>query len=367
MSIAPNLVIISSEQFGHHIDTYYYCRYLQPEFSVTYICWDHGLPRLALDNVNIVYVSRDGGLARIGRFVRVVDQIAAGLDSKSPAVFFINYMKGMSSLIRLRHWRQKFVLDIRTGDVSPNQWIRLVKNTLLKVEYSLFNNVSVISESLAARLGLSDRAYILPLGADEIAPGNRSFDVLRVLYVGTLYNRNLATAVKGFASFLKHSGVGGLLTIVGGSPGSEKSELNALIRDLHLVGRVTVVGAVPHDQLAPYFAQHNIGLSYIPITPYYDVQPPTKTFEYLMSGMAVLGTATLENKKVISAENGVISDDTADGVCAGLQALASDLGRFSSDEIRNSVGQHRWPIIIENLRHHLIEIAAGIKAPEQTS
>lgn len=41
------------------------------------------------------------------------------------------------------------------------------------------------------------------------------------------------------------------------------------------------------------------------MTEYYDSQPPTKTFEYALSGLYVLATKTRENEKVITNDNGV--------------------------------------------------------------
>jgi len=354
--VKPNLVIINSEQFGHHIDTYYYCRYLRDDFNLTYICWDQGLPKVAPANVDVIYVPRNGGVRRVTRFLSAVNQALNALGSQAPTVIFNNYMKVMSSILKIQHWRYKFVLDIRTCDVSPNRWVRTGKDLLLRAECFLFRHVSVISESLAGKLGLSGRAYILPLGADEIAPGDRCFDVPRVLYVGTLSNRNIDTALCGFADYLKSSGSDAQLTIVGGSQGGEEAELRALAGKLDLSDCIHVVGRVPHDQLTPYFEAHNVGLSYIPMTPYYDVQPPTKTFEYLLSGMVVLATATAENTKVISPDNGVLVDDTAAGICQGLQRLENKFQRLDSDLIRNSAARYRWSEIIVNLRHYLSDV-----------
>lgn len=41
---------------------------------------------------------------------------------------------------------------------------------------------------------------------------------------------------------------------------------------------------------------------YVPITDYYEYQPPTKTFEYVLSGLLCLATATSSNKEVITEE-----------------------------------------------------------------
>jgi len=43
--------------------------------------------------------------------------------------------------------------------------------------------------------------------------------------------------------------------------------------------------------------------------PYYDCQPATKTFEYILSGMVCIATSTYENKKLINNINGVLCND----------------------------------------------------------
>lgn len=66
-----NLVIISQSQFGYHTDTYYYCKYLKEEYTITYLCWDHSLPKIEMDGVRVVYVNREGNaLVRTLRFLR---------------------------------------------------------------------------------------------------------------------------------------------------------------------------------------------------------------------------------------------------------------------------------------------------------
>ena len=49
--------------------------------------------------------------------------------------------------------------------------------------------------SLAEKLGIALKAHILPLGADVISSVNKTFDSLHLLYVGTLFNRNIDTVL----------------------------------------------------------------------------------------------------------------------------------------------------------------------------
>ena len=91
------LIIVNSRQFGDHIDTYYYCKDLSAKYSIVYICWDHGLPKINTKDVNVEYVDRSGGLIRIARFVKRILNFTISTDT----IIFINYFKLIPTLIRI--------------------------------------------------------------------------------------------------------------------------------------------------------------------------------------------------------------------------------------------------------------------------
>jgi len=113
-------------------------------------------------------------------------------------------------------------------------------------------------------------------------------------------------------------------------------------------------------------SKHNVGVSYVPITPYFDVQPPTKTFEYLLAGMPVIATRTKENEKVINEYNGVLIDDTPEDFRNGLALLYERISanKFTSSRIIESSESYTWERIVRNnfklyieslLSNHLFE------------
>ena len=95
------------------------------------------------------------------------------------------------------------------------------------------------------------------------------------------------------------------------------------------------------------------------MTPYFDCQPPTKTFEYLLSGMPVIATATYENSLVVNDGNGVLINDTADSFCEGLEKLANNRVVYNSEKILTTCKQYTWENIIHNdLKSYLIKVSA---------
>jgi glycosyltransferase involved in cell wall biosynthesis len=178
---------------------------------------------------------------------------------------------------------------------------------------------------------------------------------MSLLYVGTLYNRKLHHAIEGFSTFYnRHKNLIPLkFSIIGSGPGNEISTLKDTAERLGVSSVVRILGRVPHDKIKPYFDTHNIGLSYIPITKYYDFQPATKTYEYLLSGMPVLATATSANQQVIDEKNGVISGDTPKDISDALATVYDRLSSYDSSVIRKNAATYNWKSITNKLSSYL--------------
>lgn len=349
-----HVVIIAPVQFGYHIDTYYYCKHLRGRCHVTYIGWDNEFPAIVIEGINVISVNRRGGPYRVIRFLQAVWQATP----QASSIVFIKYCKFTSWIIRIIRPRNPMVLDIRTGSVAKNALARRCFDALMKIEALFFKNVTIISEGLAKKLNLETKTTILPLGAEIISPVEKNFESCRMLYVGTFYNRNLENVIRGLGEyFSQQSNTEEIfLTIVGdGIPG----QLEALIAEAKRIGVHEFIefrGRVPHDQLRPIFDNHNVGIAYIPLTSFYDDQPPTKTFEYLMSGMPVIATKTKANQQIINYENGILIGDASHDVCSGIGEMVKKLNHFSSCDIRASVRNHEWSRIVNNLYIYLTNI-----------
>jgi glycosyltransferase involved in cell wall biosynthesis len=363
-----DLLIINRTQFGYHVNTLFYSRYLKQHYKVNFLCWDYGKPRTQVDGVTVTYVSRRG--PKVLRYLRFFFS-AAWHVLRTRGVTVVEYFPGCAFLPAFGR-KGKLVLNIRTGCVSRNALRRWMNNSLLSVETAFFDHVMVISESLGRKLGLPVRKlHVLPLGANVISEGIKRFNTLRFLYVGTLHQRRIEETLVGLRLFLDNDGADVLCKykIIGTGYGREEESLRRLVPRLGLEGVVDVVGFVQHDHLRSYFDESNVGVSYIPMTEFYDVQPPTKTFEYLLSGMPVIATETQENKRVVNSSNGVLIPSNPEGFYEGLKRLKGRLRGFESGRIRKSVEPYLWEnIILRNLKPYLDGIIGGkCNAPEKGS
>lgn len=351
-----NLIIITQEQFGYHIDTYYYCKYLKNSFELVYICWDHGLQKVKLNGVRVKYVNRRGNfLFRSLRFLLVSIQ---QIDDKQ-SIIFSKYFNGVSTALRLFKPKNNFVLDIRTGSICENFLVRKFQDSMLKFETNFFKNITVISKRLSENLNISQKAHILPVGADIISANEKSFKCLNLLYVGTLFNRKIETTIHGFKIFYdEYKGkIKISYTIIGDGPKTEKEVLKELVTKYGLSEIVNVTGSIPHTHLKPWFDSANVGVSYVPLTNYYDCQPVTKTFEYLLSGIPVIATKTSENRKVLTQENGILVGDSAKDFYFGLRTIFNKRHLFNSTKIRNMAKDYTWTnIILTNMKGYFERI-----------
>lgn len=340
-------LIINQLQFGYHSDTYYYCKYLRTSFEITYICWDYKKKPIMLKGINVIYISRRGNiLSRNIRFIfQVIREVKNAYDCH-----LIKYFRGCS-FIKFVYPKKKFLLDIRTGSVAIKKGNRLFYNSLMIAETKKFKCVSVISKSLGRKLGLPKKTYILPLGADVISSTNKAFDSMKLLYVGTLYNRNIEHTIEGFSKFYNkyNKKIDINYTIVGNGSTIEENKLKTLVRNKKLGSYIKFAGQIPHTEIKNFFDVHNIGISYIPITSYFDVQPSTKNFEYLLSGIPVIATNTRENKAIINNNNGILINDSAEDFYQGLVHIYTNREKYNSHNIRLDSMPYKWNKIIDDL------------------
>ncbi|MES1198315.1 MAG: glycosyltransferase [Chitinophagaceae bacterium] len=338
------LLILSTSQFGYLTDTLKYCEYAKDVCEITYVGWDYGKTQINVDGVSVKLISRGGNI--VNRNLRLLMAFHMHIRMNYDVVF-INYTRGIS-LVRLFNFKRNMILHIRTLRVYKSPVNRFVYDSFLKTETLFFKSISVISEGVARKLRIK-KYYLLPLGADTIFKPLERNSNIHLLYVGTLFNRDIIKCVKGFHRYIKKTGDSvAKFTIVGGYPEKEFSEIKKYIIDNGLEDNVICVGTVPHSQLKEYLISANIGVSFVPITPYFEHQPVTKTFEYLLAGLCIIATETYENTKVLKDKSQaiLIADDELEFTKA-IEKFREN-GVFVKKEDLVDVEKYSWPSIVRN-------------------
>jgi len=343
------LLFVHQTQFGYHTGNIQYCKYLKDDFDITFLCWDYSYKKVEDLNINIIYVSRVGNM--FIRNIRFIQNILKCLKSTNYQLAFIHYFTGSSIIPLLCRNKYALHIDIRTGAISTNTLKRSIYNTILRFESTFYKSQSIISSGLRNKLKIRSDAYILPLGANLLEINRHCTQRLHLLYVGTLANRRIEDTIEGMKLFLTDEPNADIFyTIIGDGFQNEKQNLQNRIMQLGLQKHIAMKGYVPYHELIRFYEIVNVGVSYIPITPYFEYQPVTKTFEYLMAGMPVIATKTFENKQVVNQLNGILIEDTPESFAKGINEMYNQLYSFDENSLRESVKNYEWGQIIQNMK-----------------
>lgn len=351
------LLVLAHDQFGYSVTKFKHCEHAREDFDITYVGWDYGLPKITLSNVNVHYVSRKSNI--LMRNLRLLNAFHNEI-RKGYNLVFANYVIGIA-VLKLLNYHSKFLLYIDTLAVGNTKLKRYSRNLLLIVEVYFFKNIALISDGIAKKIKVR-KYHLLPIGGRCFSPKKKTFESLSLLYVGTLQNRNILDCVKGFHKYLEISdnrkSVRPLFTIVGDGPFGELEEINKYIHTHRLEPYIQTTGFLHNNELSPYFDKANIGVAYVPLKSYYQHQPPTKTFEYLISGLPIIATATQANKEIVTPDVCELIMDNSNSFYMGLVRMEKRMQNFSSEKIMTQYKKYTWKIIIKNQFVPLVELIA---------
>lgn len=346
------LIIIHPSQFGKSTDYYKYCEYLRDDFEIIYFCFNEGMKKEILQGISIRYMSLGLGY-KIGYLFFILRVCLYLVFHKGIAM--IAYCSVAMVYKKILPFRE-MIINIRSVSVNMDTNIRLNENKLIKTNSNDFDKIIMISDAGSNQLGLDmNKTSIVSLGADIISTENKDFHNINLLYVGTLNNRKIFKTIEGLQHFLERIKPLCNITydIIG--EGDEMQKIANMVSEFGLGNIVKLHGKKPYSELKPFFDQCNIGVSFIPQTDYYEFQPPTKTFEYGLSGMFCIATGTYANRKVISKNNGIIIEDNPNSFSKALTFIYNNKDLFNSKDIQNSMSEYSWKNVIDSQLRPILE------------
>lgn len=347
--VKRRLLIVNGNQFGYSAGHYYYCKYLRKHFDIHFICFDRGLPKIDLDEIKIEYIPFERNkFVRLYKFIWLSLKRSWILKPYYLLVVYFNFCFLLGLMAKSKHK----VLDIRTGDLSHRKFIRLLKNKMIRIQAIFFQKKIILSESLRKLLRIgAENVLILPLGAELIDSGSHDYRNMNLLYVGTFDSRRISESIKGISIFLKKfptKNVGIRYKLIGFGSTHEIDEIKSTIENLHLEEIVSLEGRKNHSQLHYYFSWANVGVSYVPINEAFNVQPPTKIYEYAINGLFTIATATDESKLIIKESNGILCDDSAESFADALEECQIKLPLINESAVRESLSENSWVKLVNN-------------------
>jgi hypothetical protein len=260
--------------------------------------------------------------------------------------------------------KNNFVLQLFTAAVSGSNVKNTINNLEQKFHILFFKNILIGTEWMKEKFKLYKKNVICPKwGHTPISHKLKYYNDIKLLYLGTLTNRNIHETIEGLGIYLKNHRVNCQITydIIGSGKVECEERIRSAISLYDLDNVVKLHGYLGDEQIVDFFDNCNVGVAYIPITDYYTNVVASKLIEYLLSGMVTIATETNENSKIVTCINGVLIKDNPVSFAKGLQEVYKKLNGWSSQKILNDAEKMSIEYNIEN------EVVPSLKSIMQMS
>ena len=348
------VLVVYPARFGFHVVSYCLCKYGAQKHDFTYLGLAFAATAACESSSPLPGVTVKNHSCRSGLFGRwnVLRLIRQEVMAGNYDVVFTPCIPGLS-LLRGFFARQnvKAIVDIRSGSLVENACKRFLLNRMRRYECRRFHHVTINSRLLAKYLGFAEGEVTeLPLGAEPVSVAPRDFKRLHLLYVGALPKRNVELTVAGLRQYMNRCGSESVkqYDIVGAGSAEDEQLIRAAILEHGLEDVVKMHGYVPRERMAEFLKSANVGVSFVPLTPYYDMQPVTKTYEFLLAGLPIIATRTTQNQRLVSDANGVLIEDTPESFAQGLEEIKSRLSGLNPFSIQEASLHHSWENVIHS-------------------
>ena len=343
------VLILFYSQFGYHTDSYMYAKYVDKDrIDLHYCCFDMGLVKIEVPLITVKYVPLFSNRLKSYILFFAVSK-AYIIKEKFDLIFHIDTK--FTLLLRILNLCSPMVLDIRSGDLSDKQYKLWLKNKQIAFSSMFYKKVSVISESLSKELKLTaQKTTIIPLGGELQLFNPKQFESIKLLYIGSLNNRNVEQTIIGFSYFkLKNPHIEISYDIIGFGSESIEKELENTIVKYKMSGFIKFHGRKKYPDIVAFLDDCNVGVVYIPQKRYYDFQPSTKLYESLLAGMPVIATNTLENRQSLIKDCGVLCEDNPISFAKALEIIIQKKDNYNSQKIKQSYLESDWRYIVDNI------------------
>lgn len=320
--------------------------------------------------VHVTHINKTTTASR-WEFARLVQR---NLRSIKPDLVHVFHFRWCFLLPVAALFSNRFLLDVRTVHVANRKGkytaTAPLKNALTWFESKFFRHAIALSPAIRKMLQPSFKKIpVIPLGANLSTFNPTGKAAIRTtmrsalglngaetvfLYAGTLSPaRRIDVILHAFNKLCKNNEE--VFLVIAGDDKDNPDTLTDLKRlsgSLGISGKLLFTGFLSYDELVRYSLASDAGLCYIPQTPFYDYQPPTKLFEYMAADLVVIATRTKANEQIISDNvNGYLCNDNADDLCACMKKAAeTDIKTRTEITLaaQQSIKNYSWDYIVAN-------------------
>ncbi len=248
---------------------------------------------------------------------------------------------------------KKFYIQLYTPSVNTSWLKRFMLNTILAVNLKFYKYIfvgNVGNNRLQKKFGIPDKkALKAGLGMPDYGFKPKDYSTIKLLYIGTITQREVWKTIKGIALFLKskpeyYSKL--KYDIIGSGKDNDVKLLTREIEERNLGGLVNYHGFLPTEQVKEYIGDANVGINFLPMVGFYN-NSSTKTLEYLIAGLPVISTRNPYCLNIIREEHGVFCDDTPESFAEALSQLIQRINTFNPKKIRESFIKYSMEEVIK--------------------
>lgn len=348
------ILFVTKAQFGYLVDYNMYVKYLSDSYEIQFICMDQG--KKYMNSLSIAFRNIKLNKLPFIKTFQFIKEVRRTERFFNPDFIHIQYFFG-ASLLKFLFPKKNLILDIRTASVVRSRLRRFAENSIIKFESLFFSNISVVSNGVKKKLNLNNQSIVIPVGGEIIQRKKYELDeTLNLIYVGTFFNREIHKTISGLKLFLdKNPKLKCKYIIIGDGDFESMQKVKDTIERESMSKNVHLAGYIPNEHLTRFYDEAHVGISFIPINSYFNYQPPTKTYEYLLAGIPVIATNTVSNSEVINDQNGILINDSPESFCMGLIRMLASFEAYDDGQIRNTAIDYTWENITCTYRDSFLE------------
>jgi glycosyltransferase involved in cell wall biosynthesis len=268
----------------------------------------------------------------------------------------------------------RFILDVRSvhvvGKSGKHSVLTPLKNRLTWIESLFYTKTFALTSGIKRILTPSfSKIPVIPLGAnlEKLRPVDVNTRRQKIrqqlklksttivfIYSGTINPiRRIDLLIEAFKT-LSHR-IDDIHMVIAGEDKDNSNMVDILKTQTGKLGigtKVSFTGHLAYDTLINFYHASDIGLCYVPQVRYFDLQPPTKLYEYIAAGLLTISTSTSAAREIIKeGVNGFLARDTpqefADKMFEVVDNHWEDRLKIVATAYQ-TIEKYNWEYIIDN-------------------